>query len=118
MSRINPKTDWKNGDFFNIDDYNRIKNNTLDLYNLAIAKYPTFTIEDMGNDVTYSDSFTSSMWNKIVNNFYTIVNNTEFKIPGTQISTIAAGGYLFTTTTLNMFEKQQLHLFVYLLAQA
>lgn len=56
MAWITPKTDWKAeydgagqyiGDYFNITDYNRIKNNLVHLRNLATEmwyKVPTITV--------------------------------------------------------------------------
>lgn len=52
---IQPKTAWKPGDFFNVEDYNRIKANLQELRNLAITMYPQFTIHEMGADKTYQD---------------------------------------------------------------
>lgn len=55
-----PKIDWEvatdedgnyQGDFFNVSDYNRIKNNLLYLRELANRIYPPATrIEDLGED--------------------------------------------------------------------
>ncbi len=46
-----PKTDWKSTDRFNIEDYNRIKNNLRYLHEFAETLYNTFSIEDMGEDM-------------------------------------------------------------------
>lgn len=50
-----PKTDWKSGDTFNIEDYNRIKGNLNEIRSLALILWPDFTFEDMGADKTYED---------------------------------------------------------------
>lgn len=50
---IEPKTDWSTGDRFNIDDYNRIKNNLTYLHEYANELYMPFDTEDMGEDATY-----------------------------------------------------------------
>lgn len=47
-----PKTDWKITDRFNIQDYNRIKNNLNYLCEFANTMWETFEIEDMGPDLT------------------------------------------------------------------
>lgn len=50
-----PKTDWQASDYFNIQDYNRIKSNLAEIRELAIRILPEFAIEDMGPDKTYQD---------------------------------------------------------------
>lgn len=47
-----PKTDWKSTDRFNIEDYNRIKNNLNYLHEQAVALWRSFDIDDMGEDMT------------------------------------------------------------------
>ena len=49
------KTDWKSSDFFNVQDYNRIKRNLNDTRWLALTLWPEFTFEDMGEDKSYED---------------------------------------------------------------
>lgn len=50
-----PKTDWKEGDFFNIEDYNRIKGNINEIRSQALLLWPDFEFEEMGEDKTYED---------------------------------------------------------------
>ena len=50
-----PKTNWKEGDFFNIEDYNRIKGNINEIRSQALLLWPDFTFEEMGTDKTYED---------------------------------------------------------------
>lgn len=59
MSWVTPKTEWQvrrdeygkyAGDYFEADDYNRIKNNLMFLRNFASKLYPAFDITDMGED--------------------------------------------------------------------
>lgn len=59
MRWVTPKTDWQvrrdaagkyTGDYFETEDYNRIKNNLLFLRNFASELYPVFNIADMGED--------------------------------------------------------------------
>lgn len=50
-----PKTDWQSSDFFNIEDYNRIKGNLNEIRQQALILWPDFEFEDMGEDKTYSD---------------------------------------------------------------
>lgn len=58
-----PKTDWVSTDFFNLSDYNRIKNNIAYLRDLALTVYTDFSWQEMGVDKTsyaqypYADEF-------------------------------------------------------------
>ena len=60
-----PKTDWSSTDYFNLTDYNRIKNNIAYIRELALEVFVDFPFEDMGNDktsyteYTYADEFTA-----------------------------------------------------------
>lgn len=59
----NPKTYWVSTDFFNLSDYNRIKNNIDYLREKALELYIDFPFEDIGVDKTsyaqypYADEF-------------------------------------------------------------
>lgn len=50
-----PKTNWKENDFFNIEDYNRIKGNINEIWSQALLLWPDFEFEEMGLDKTYQD---------------------------------------------------------------
>lgn len=50
-----PKTDWTAEDFFNIEDYNRIKGNLDEIRQQALLLWPDFEFEEMGEDKTYQD---------------------------------------------------------------
>lgn len=71
-----PKTDWKAEDYFNIEDYNRIKNNLAYLKEYSLELYNGYEIKDMGPDVTYSDLPYAEMINAIEDNLETIAKNT------------------------------------------
>lgn len=51
---ITPKTNWTSSDYFNIGDYNRIKNNLVWLQGMINQVYSPVSISPMGNDKTYS----------------------------------------------------------------
>lgn len=55
MAWITPKTNWVSSDYFNIGDYNRIKNNLVWLQGMVNQVYPSMSISAMGNDKTHSD---------------------------------------------------------------
>jgi len=50
-----PKTDWAEEDYFNIEDYNRIKGNINEIRSQALLLWPDFAFEEMGSDKTYQD---------------------------------------------------------------
>lgn len=50
-----PKTTWAPGDYFNIEDYNRIKGNLDVLHEIAISAWLEFPFAKMGADKTYAD---------------------------------------------------------------
>lgn len=64
-----PKTDWRASDFFNIQDYNRIKGNLNEIRSMALELWPVFLFEDMGQDKTYQDyGFYADEINRFENN--------------------------------------------------
>jgi len=73
---VTPKIDWKATDYFNIQDYNRIKNNLNHIRSMALALYPYFTYADMGTDKTYSDYFYADEINKFETNLEDINTHT------------------------------------------
>ena len=77
-----PKTEWQAGDYFNIQDYNRIKNNLDELRTMALELWPDFEYEEMGEDKSYQDySFYADEINKFENNLDHICAGTyPFKI--------------------------------------
>lgn len=66
---IPPKTDWKEDDFFNIEDYNRIKGNINEIKDKAVPLWGAFFFSDMGEDKTYNDySFYADEFNRMEEN--------------------------------------------------
>lgn len=55
MAWLEPKTDWQADDYFNIQDYNRIKGNLNEIRVQALTLWPDFPFEEMGADKTYQD---------------------------------------------------------------
>lgn len=76
MSWQQPKTDWMADDRFNIDDYNRIKENLEYLHEKAQNLYHIFQVEDLGaNKADYSEYFYADEFNAFESNLDTINNN-------------------------------------------
>lgn len=68
-----PKTDWMATDRFNIEDYNRIKNNLLYVWEQAQLIWGGFEIADMGEDITsYSAYWDVDVFNAFESNIDTI----------------------------------------------
>lgn len=70
---IPPKTDWLSSDRFNIEDYNRIRNNILYIHGIANQVYPSFELESMGEiKNSYDGYWTANEFNAIESNVYAI----------------------------------------------
>lgn len=76
VERWKPPKIWVQTDYFNIDDYNRIKGNIEQVYMLSILLYPSFSIQDMGAEKTYIDWIYADEINKFEGNLETIKNKT------------------------------------------
>lgn len=77
MAWLEPKTDWQASDFFNIQDYNRIKGNLNEIRTMALTMWPDFSFEEMGTDKTYADyGFYADEINKFEENLEHICQGT------------------------------------------
>ena len=78
MAWIEPKTDWTSSTRFNIDDYNRIKNNLTYLHEIASVRVGSIEIEDMGADLVVDadedKSWDVNVFNAFENNLHVISN--------------------------------------------
>lgn len=118
MAWTTPKTDWKgsttdgvySGDFFNAEDFNRIKNNLDYLRELAIKMYDEFSIDSLGSDRTAKDYFYADEINKLENNLKTINNNTLKRAYGTA-PTYSDNGKTMDYKELNRLEGAILDLY-------
>lgn len=73
---ITPKTNWLKNDYFNAEDFNRIKNNLIYLRELAIKLYKEFEIQQVSEDKTYKDYFYADEINLLESNLEKINQNT------------------------------------------
>lgn len=72
-----PKTDWTADDYFNLSDYNRIKNNIAYLRELALEVYTEFPWNDMGADKnSYTEYPYADEFNTLENNLESLRQNT------------------------------------------
>lgn len=85
MGWVTPKTDWQvsydengnyTGDYFNIEDYNRIIGNLNYLKELASTLFPAISVADMGTEKTYESMIYASEMNVIEDNLEAINQNT------------------------------------------
>ena len=76
MAWIEPKTNWDSSSRFNIEDFNRIKNNLLYLHDVASIRVGAFEIESMGEDLFVGEdeykNWVVEDFNAIENNLHTI----------------------------------------------
>ena len=113
-----PKTNWKIhiengeylGDFFNIEDFNRLKNNLEHLKSLADSLYKEFLIIPIGEDRKYSDYLYADDINAIEDNLDTI-NEKTVNYPFGDKQTYSPNGVIMNTVELNRLEEAMLHLY-------
>ena len=127
MAWITPKTDWEvnysdsglyTGDFFNITDYNRIKNNLMYLKDLAkefVGVVPDFSVgpdkhlptttPDYDNDHFFADEI-----NLIENGLQTLGNLMPYISIGSK-QTFYENGRFIDAEELNRIESAELRLY-------
>ena len=76
MAWMEPKTDWKESDYFNAKDYNRFIGNLTVLKVLTEELFKTMDLTPMGEDKTYYSLIYAREINAIENNLETINLNT------------------------------------------
>lgn len=112
MNWVQPKTDWKNGDFFNINpDYQRIKGN-IELL-VAMSKeiygdYPTITLKT----VTINDYPTASFFNDIVNAINSMLDNCYRPLNTRSMRLYSSNGVGWDADDLNNIESNILNLYI------
>lgn len=106
-----PKTDWTKDDKFNLEDYNRIKNNLVFLSKKARDVSVEIEIDDMGEDITsYSAYWEVSKFNAFETNLQKIINNTYKKDYGNK-QTFYDNGIFIKYDELNRIEKAILDIY-------
>jgi hypothetical protein len=113
---ITPKTDWSArydasgaflGDFINIADYNRIKNNLDYLLDLASEIFIVPTV-NLGNDKTYSDYPYADEWNLIETTLSDLCGLIGIVFPAIQFY---ENGTYIGFAELNRIESMELQLY-------
>lgn len=122
---IAPKTDWQVrkdaegkciGDYFEIEDYNRIKNNLQFLMEFASRLYPSFEIADMGEDKSEEDYMYADEANLLEENLKKIVASTYNPDYG-ESPVFAENGAYIDYRELNRIEGAMLDMYNNLLGQ-
>lgn len=111
---VQPKTDWKAGDFFNISDYNRIKGNLDELKGMSQELRSSLDYsdyEEMGADKTYQDiSFYADEINRFENNLE-IVCQMTYALPIGDKKIFEANTPFIGSGELNRIESAILRLY-------
>lgn len=119
MRWITPKTDWQIrqdtngkyiGDYFEAEDYNRIKNNIQFLREFAMKLYPAFEIEDMGDDRGKEDYLYADEVNLLEENLEMIAAGT-FKPDYGEVPVYADNEAYIDYVELNRIEGAMLNLY-------
>lgn len=108
---LTPKTDWSSSSRFNIEDYNRIRNNLNYLHDVALVRIGAFEIEDMGVDLVVDmdeeKNWDVDVFNAIENNLHTISNKIINANIGTK-KTFYENGLMPDFAELNRIESVSL----------
>lgn len=112
-----PKTDWNKDDYFNAEDFNRIKNNLVYLRELSVKLYKEFNISSVGIDKTYKDYFYADEINLLESNCETINQKTLNAAYGEKVI-YKDNGNTMTYKELNRLENAIFDLYGKLMNQA
>lgn len=117
MAWITPKTDWVDGDYFNINpDYNRIKGNIEYLIALSKEMYPEYTTPEL-ESANITGYPTVSFFNNVVNATKAMLNNC-FSPKGTKSMRVySSNGVGWNAAELNAIEGNHLLLYQALTGQ-
>ena len=111
MAWITPKTNWINGDRFNLDpDYNRIKGNIEYLIELSKTIYPDYDTPALETaDVTGYPKV--SFFNNVVNSTKAILSNCYSPVGARDMRTYISNGVVWNASELNIIEYNHLLLY-------
>ncbi len=119
MSWQTPKTNWKAtydssgrliGDYVNIEDYNRIKNNLLYLRDMVIDFFGPVQPFPVGTDKTYGDYYYAFEWNYIENGLEILENAIKLWDFGDKM-TFYDNGRFIPYDELNRIESAELKIY-------
>ena len=113
------KKDWNDDDYFNYTDFNRIKNNILEVYNLATLCYNNISrleVHDI-SDLTYASIYFSDIVNSLGSSLKKLNEQTLNIAIGTT-KTYSANGPCWKSAEINRIESntEKLYSLLYSLA--
>lgn len=125
MAWIQPKTDWQGswsngvytGDYLNLADYNRIKNNLQELRDMAIKLYPEFLVNTGPDWTDYNTRPYPADFNRLESNMETIRKNT-FPFQTGSTKTYYGNVAAIDFTELNRLESATLLIYNNLIGQS
>lgn len=126
MAWIQPKTNWQGGynnageytgDYFNLADYNRIKNNLQELRDMAIKLYPEFSIATGADWTSYATIPRAADINQLETNLETIRSKTFLFQTGTR-KTYFGNAAAIDYIELNRLESATLLIYKNLIGQS
>ena len=107
MAWITPKTDWTSSDYFNVEDYDRIRGNIQYVYEYALRLYKVFGIDVM-QERTLGDAVAAELLNGVENSLDKIANNTSNLIEYRPGKTFEPGQPAWNYDDLNRIERNLL----------
>ena len=111
MAWSTPKTNWVNGDRFNIDpDYNRIKGNIEYLVALSKTMYPDYNTPEL-EDVVINGFPKVSFFNNVVTSTREMLSNCYSPVGSKSMRSYVSNGMVWNATELNNIERNHLLLY-------
>lgn len=111
MEWITPKTNWANGDRFNLyPDYSRIKGNIEYLIAMSTTLYLEFDVPIL-EDYTTSDFPKASFFNNVVDATRAILQNCYTPIGAKPMRSYTSNGVVWNADDLNAIEGNHLLLY-------
>ena len=107
MGWVTPKTNWVSSDYFNIEDYNRIRGNIQYVYEYALRLYKVFGIDVM-QERTLGGAVAAELLNDVENNLDKIVENTYNLIEYRPSKSFEPGQAAWNYDDLNRIERNLL----------
>ena len=111
MAWVTPKTNWVNGDKFNLyPDYDRIKGNIEYLVDLSKTLYLDYDVQSLENPTT-SDFPKESFFNNVVDATRTILTNCYSPHGTKAMRSYVSNGLVWNADDLNAIERNHLLLY-------
>lgn len=111
MAWVTPKTNWVNGDRFNLNpDYNRIKGNIEYLVELSKVLYLDYDMKSLENPTT-SDFPKESFFNNVVDATRAMLSNCYSPQGAKPMRSYVSNGLVWSADDLNAIERNHLLLY-------